>query len=95
MKFMRNFTGEGKNYVIVAHTISMARQMGMLTLMEGVETPEQYRLMRKLDCDMVQGYLFNKPNPYSYVLERARKGTGLPFEDHVSASHARQKGAPV
>lgn len=85
MKFMRNFTGEGKNFVIVSHTIDMAREMGMTTLMEGIETEEQYRFMQKLHCDMVQGYLFNKPNPYEYILERARRGMGLPFE---TAAHS-------
>ena len=96
MKFMRNFSGEGKNYVIVAHTIEMARQMGMVTLMEGVETEEQYRFMQKLNCDMVQGYFFNRPNPYAYIVERAKNGTGLRFEAPAAAPvDAQEKGAPV
>lgn len=95
MKFMRNFTGGGKNYVIVAHTVAMARQMGMVTLMEGVETQEQYQSMRDLGCDLLQGYLFNKPNPYPYILKRVRDGTGLAFEDRPIAlpGQAPRKGA--
>ena len=96
MKFMRNFTGEGKNYIIVAHTISMAGQMGMATLMEGVETEEQYRAMQKLSCDMVQGYYFSKPNPYSFIAEEAENGTGLPFEPFPVPSSAESgKGASI
>jgi EAL domain-containing protein (putative c-di-GMP-specific phosphodiesterase class I) len=30
---------------------------------EGVETEEQSRLLRLLDCDEMQGYLFSKPLP--------------------------------
>jgi len=30
---------------------------------EGVETEEQSRLLRLLDCDEMQGYLFSKPVP--------------------------------
>lgn len=92
MKFMHNFTGEGKNFVIVSHTLAMARRMGMVTLMEGVETREQYRLIQRLDCDMVQGYLFNKPNPYAYIAERAKSGTGLHFETR-RAGASGEKGA--
>ena len=80
MQFMRNFTGEGKNFVIVAHTIAMAQQMGMVTLTEGVETPEQYELIKKLRCDLVQGYLFDKPNSYESIAERTKSGEGLRFE---------------
>ena len=90
MKFMHNFTGEGKNFVIVSHTIALARQMGMITLMEGVETDEQYQFMQKLNCDMVQGYLFNKPNTYQYILNMAKTGLGLRFEKYPIASD----GAP-
>lgn len=94
MKFMRNFTGEGKNYAIVAHTIAMARQMGMVTLTEGVETEEQYQGMRALKCDMVQGYLFDRPNPYSYIAQRVMNGTGLIFETPDDApAGAQGKGA--
>lgn len=93
MAFMNNFTGEGKNFIIVSHTIAMAKEMGMVTLMEGVETPEQYQFMRKLDCDMVQGFLFNRPNPYEYIAERAKNGTGLPFEGAAAPSGAPGKGA--
>ena len=31
--------------------------------MEGVETEEQQRLLRLLNCDEMQGYLFSKPVP--------------------------------
>lgn len=96
MQFMKNFTGEGKNYVIVAHTIAMARQMGMVTLTEGVENREQLELIKQLNCDLVQGYFFNKPNPYEYIAECAQNGTGLPFEKtSVSSAEAKEKGLAV
>jgi EAL domain-containing protein (putative c-di-GMP-specific phosphodiesterase class I) len=30
---------------------------------EGVETEEQYRTLKELGCDLVQGYYFSKPLP--------------------------------
>ena len=96
MKFMNNFTGEGKNFVIVSHTIAMAKQMGMVTLMEGVEMEEQLQFMRRLGCDMIQGYLFDKPSSYERILERTKNETGLRYEQRIPASgSAEEKGAPV
>ena len=32
-------------------------------LAEGVETEEQFKLLKEVKCDMAQGYLFGKPMP--------------------------------
>jgi diguanylate cyclase (GGDEF)-like protein/PAS domain S-box-containing protein len=46
---------------IVAATIAMARQLGLTTLAEGVETEEQFSLLKDLGCDLFQGYLISRP----------------------------------
>ncbi len=61
MHFMRNFSPQGKNYIIVSDVLDMVRRMGITTLTEGVETPEQYGLLRALGCEKLQGYLFSRP----------------------------------
>ena len=81
MRFMKDFTLGSKNYIIVSDVIDMSKRMGMTTLIEGVETKEQYELVRKLGCEKIQGYLFNSPHSFDYIANRARTGTGLPFED--------------
>ena len=81
MRFMKDFAVGSKNYIIVSNVIDMAKRMGVTTLIEGVETQEQYALVRKLGCEKIQGYLFNKPNPFEYIAKRALNGTGLTFED--------------
>jgi EAL domain-containing protein (putative c-di-GMP-specific phosphodiesterase class I) len=43
--------------------VKLGADRGKLVLAEGVETPEHYSLMRELGVDLVQGYLFGKPNP--------------------------------
>jgi diguanylate cyclase (GGDEF)-like protein len=46
---------------IVEAIISMAHALGKVTVAEGVETPGQLAVLRRLGCDAVQGYLFAKP----------------------------------
>ncbi|MCF8024712.1 MAG: EAL domain-containing protein [Desulfobacteraceae bacterium] len=46
------------------HTIvTMAHNLGEKALAEGVEREEQARILRELDCDCAQGFLFGKPQP--------------------------------
>ncbi len=43
--------------------ISLAHSLKLKVVAEGVETEEQSRLLRLLDCDEMQGFLFSKPVP--------------------------------
>ncbi|MGE4524584.1 MAG: EAL domain-containing protein, partial [Sphaerochaeta sp.] len=47
--------------VVVQHVISMAKQLGITTVAEGVETHEQVHMLQMLGCDVVQGYFFSHP----------------------------------
>ena len=41
--------------------INLAKDLGMQTLTEGVETQEAYDFLREIGCEKLQGYLFSKP----------------------------------
>lgn len=43
--------------------IIMAHALGLAVVAEGVETPEQRRLLHDLGCDYGQGYLWSRPLP--------------------------------
>ena len=47
--------------VLIEATIRVARTLGMRTVAEGIETPGQGALMRQLQCDAGQGYLYGRP----------------------------------
>lgn len=48
---------------ITENIIKMAKDLNMKTVAEGVETKEQVEFLRKLDCNLVQGYYYAKPMP--------------------------------
>ena len=44
----------------------------MQIIAEGIETPEEAKIVRDLGCEMCQGYWFAKPLPYADALEFVR-----------------------
>jgi len=57
-----NRLGEKDNGVEIVQTIlSLAHNLGMKVIAEGVETDEQYSLLSEMDCQFMQGFLFSKP----------------------------------
>ena len=73
MNFVRDFCASWKNAVIVSEIVTMCRRLGMKTLIEGVETAEQLACMRKLSCDMLQGFYFSRPCPLQEVNEKLKQ----------------------
>jgi diguanylate cyclase (GGDEF)-like protein len=73
MAFVKDFCGSWKNAVIVSEIVTMCRRLGMKTLVEGVETQEQLACMRKLSCDMLQGFYFSRPCPLPEALEKLKQ----------------------
>jgi len=44
-------------------SLSMARQLGMVSVAEGVEDEEDWHFLRATDCDLAQGYFIARPMP--------------------------------
>ena len=63
MKFIRNICTDKKDYRLVGIMIEIARLLEVPVIAEGVETKEQLELLKKIGCDIVQGYYFSKPLP--------------------------------
>ena len=61
MKFLSNFSGNQKARKILQNIIKMAKDLGMQTLTEGVETEEACEFLRENGCEKIQGFLFSKP----------------------------------
>jgi diguanylate cyclase (GGDEF)-like protein len=46
---------------IIMSTIELAHNMGLKVVAEGVETQEAWNLLKRLGCDLAQGYLVSRP----------------------------------
>jgi len=61
--FVRDVVCDRDSGLITGAVIALARQLGIETVAEGIETPAQYQLLRDQGCDMIQGYLVSRPLP--------------------------------
>ena len=53
---------------IVCAVVNLARALDMVTTAEGVESYEQYQMLRAAGCHLVQGYLFSRPVPNAEIV---------------------------
>ena len=61
--FIRDIITDSDDAAIVSAIISMAHSMGLRVIAEGVETEEQLNILRDLQCNEIQGFLFSPPVP--------------------------------
>jgi diguanylate cyclase (GGDEF)-like protein/PAS domain S-box-containing protein len=59
--FVNDLETDPDDWAIASTIVSMGRSLRMTVLAEGVETSEQLALLRKMGCDMAQGYYFSRP----------------------------------
>ncbi len=59
--FVRNINKNRVNAVIANNTISMAHQLGLQVVAEGVETEAELNFLKQAQCDLVQGFWLSRP----------------------------------
>jgi EAL domain-containing protein (putative c-di-GMP-specific phosphodiesterase class I) len=59
--FVTGAADNGSLKAIVAATVAMAGQLGMTSVAEGIESREDWDFLRKLGCDVAQGYFIARP----------------------------------
>jgi EAL domain-containing protein (putative c-di-GMP-specific phosphodiesterase class I)/hemoglobin-like flavoprotein len=92
IKIDRSFVSEMSHLdvcaAIVCAIANLGRSLDILTTAEGVETEEQFELLRAAGCTQAQGYLFGRPQPCNAVVfdnevsrVRPPKATALTAQD--------------
>jgi diguanylate cyclase (GGDEF)-like protein len=86
--FISAMTTSENDAVIVRSTVEMAKNLGLETVAEGVETPEEEAALERLGCDYLQGYLLSRPLPADEL------EAGLPELTRIWTERSRQWSAP-
>jgi diguanylate cyclase (GGDEF)-like protein len=60
---IRSLTTKRKDAAIVRSIIALGNDLGVSVIAEGVETEQQFQLLKELGCLQVQGYLLARPGP--------------------------------
>jgi diguanylate cyclase (GGDEF)-like protein len=71
-------TSNDKDRTLVSAILGLAKQFGLQKVAEGVETEGQAQILRDLECDRMQGYLFARPQASDQVeklLEMVKSGS--------------------
>ncbi len=61
--FIARLTDPDANTKVVEAIVAMGKAMGLEVVAEGVETDQQYAIVRRLGCDLAQGYFIARPMP--------------------------------
>jgi diguanylate cyclase (GGDEF)-like protein len=89
MAFLRNMNDRSKK--ILSSAVRMAKQIGIHTLAEGVETKEHVDFLREIGCEKIQGYFFGKPAPYEEVMHHI-KDQGIEVETQTMKAFYEKVG---
>lgn len=61
--FFRKGINGDRDKAVIKSVITMAKELSMKSVAEGVETKEQLKFLNLIGCDMVQGFVYSKPLP--------------------------------
>jgi predicted signal transduction protein with EAL and GGDEF domain len=66
--FINGLTDGDNSPAIVRAVASLASSLNMATIAEGVETQQQWEMVKALGCTEMQGYFFSPPRPAAEIL---------------------------
>jgi EAL domain-containing protein (putative c-di-GMP-specific phosphodiesterase class I) len=75
--FVRGLPHDRDDLAICTAVIAMGQALGLKVIAEGVETTEQLEVLRRLGCDVGQGYLFARPLPAPQFMDFVQRHGGM------------------
>jgi len=70
--FVKEIASNDTSHKIVKSLVRLAHSLQLSVIAEGVEDPADLELLKRIRCDMVQGYAFGRPMPFDRFVEFAR-----------------------
>lgn len=96
MELLRHLNDKGGvNRLILKEMVCMARELGIHTLAEGLETEEQLTFIQEIGCELAQGFRFYRPEPLDEILYRLANGQKIrvcePREERMECDQRLRK----
>ena len=86
--FIQELEARPNDEVIVRSTINLGHALGLKVVAEGVEQPTSFEALKRLGCDLVQGYLVSRPLSASdltrWAIERTAHEGPAPAPIHAA-----------
>ena len=97
--FVSRMTIADDNSEIVRTITTLARNLGMECIAEGIETEEQHQQLKALGCEYGQGYLFSRPvddvAAEHLLTKEEERETELPIEQTVKSEEVLSAAYPM
>ncbi len=87
--FVKDLVSQPEDASIVQAIISLAHSLRLKVVAEGVETAEQLRSLRDMNCDQYQGFHFSPPVPAVEFAELLRRNASESGTDPLSRTHSK------
>lgn len=89
--FTQSTPSNNTNAVIVESIVNLAQKLGIQAVAEGVETQEQLDFLKKINCNMGQGYYIHKPVPAEEFVSRLREKVCIPGKEEPPTINEQDK----
>lgn len=70
--FVAHIVDSGRHANIINATLQLAKSLSLNVVAEGVSSQEQLDCLKDMGCEIFQGFLFSKPQPYTSWLAQAK-----------------------
>ena len=79
--FVTELTQGPEEAALARAIVKLGKLLHLRTIAEGVETGEQFLALRRMGCDLGQGYLFGRPQPLAAIATMIESGRGAGTDD--------------
>ena len=84
--FIEDNSESERGKLVLSKIISMANDLGIITLAEGIETKQQHELLIELGCTHGQGYYFDQPLSCQDFILRLKSDLKITHKSHFKYS---------
>jgi len=90
--FIERIGDPNGTYAIVQAILSLAHSLEMQVVAEGVEHDDQVEILRELRCDMIQGFLWGRPQPASRISSLLPSGAVQSYSPAIPVNRMKTPG---